>query len=97
MRREPCGVRVATAVGSHSGHKEGWQRSTTALAEVLQHFVADDEIAVANCELAADLFLSLVIGRQTRLAMFGIETDPVHIDQRIQAAVHLFLEGAGAR
>ena len=43
--------------------------------------------------VAADLFLSLVIGRQTRMAMLGIETDPEQVDQRVQAAVKLFLDG----
>jgi hypothetical protein len=36
-------------------------------------------------------------GHQTRLSMFGIETDPAQIDQRVQAAVKLFLNGIRPR
>ncbi|MDX7950562.1 TetR/AcrR family transcriptional regulator [Lichenihabitans sp. Uapishka_5] len=78
-------------------HQEGWQRSISALSVVLSQFVADGQLAIADCDLAADLFLSLVIGRQTRLAMLGIETAPAQIDLRIRAAVRLFLDGAKAR
>ncbi|MDX7953544.1 TetR/AcrR family transcriptional regulator [Lichenihabitans sp. Uapishka_5] len=77
-------------------HQEGWQRSIAALAAVLQHFVDDGQISVTNCDLAADLFLSLVVGRQTRLAMLGIDTDPAQVDHRIRAAVRLFLDGVRA-
>jgi hypothetical protein len=31
--------------------------------------------------------------RATRMAMLGIETDPEQVDQRMQAAVKLFLNG----
>ncbi|MDX7951324.1 TetR/AcrR family transcriptional regulator [Lichenihabitans sp. Uapishka_5] len=78
-------------------HQEGWQRSTAALATVLAHHRRDGQIVIENADLAADLFLSLVIGRQTRLAMLGIHTDPVQVDHRIRAAVGLFLDGVRAR
>ena len=41
----------------------------------------------------ADVFVSLVIGRQARLAMLGIATDPEQVDRRIRAAVDLFVRG----
>src|SRR5580658_9617678 len=41
----------------------------------------------SRLSFAADLFLGLVIGRQTLLAMLGIETDPAQSDQQVQAAV----------
>jgi TetR/AcrR family transcriptional regulator, mexJK operon transcriptional repressor len=74
-------------------HREGWQRSNAWVAGVLNHFAADGQIAVTDGELAADLFLSLIIGRQTRLAMLGIATDFEDVDRRLKAAVALFVKG----
>jgi TetR/AcrR family transcriptional regulator, mexJK operon transcriptional repressor len=78
-------------------HQQGWQRSNAAVAAVLDGFAKNGQIEVEDTDVAADLFLSLVIGRQTRLAMLGIETDPAQIDQRVQAAVELFLNGVRPR
>jgi TetR/AcrR family transcriptional regulator, mexJK operon transcriptional repressor len=78
-------------------HEQGWQRSNAAVAALLDQFVANGQIQVEDTNVAADLFLSLVIGRQTRLAMLGIETDPGQIDQRVKAAVNLFLNGVRPR
>jgi TetR/AcrR family transcriptional repressor of mexJK operon len=78
-------------------HEQGWQRTNAAVAAVLDQFVANGQIQVEDTNIAADLFLSLVIGRQTRLAMLGIETDPGQIDQRVKAAVNLFLNGVRPR
>lgn len=78
-------------------HVAGWQRSTVATAAVLRHFAKEGQICVENPELAADLFLSLVAGRQSTIAMLGIEFDRAQIDQRIEAAVKLFLDGARRR
>lgn len=57
-------------------HEQGWQRSNAAVAAVLDGFAKNGQIEVEDTNVAADLFLSLVIGRQTRLAMLGIETNP---------------------
>jgi TetR/AcrR family transcriptional repressor of mexJK operon len=78
-------------------HEQGWQRSNAAVAAVLDQFAKNGQIDVEDTSVAADLFLSLVIGRQTRLAMLGIETDPNQIDQRVRAAVKLFLDGVRPR
>jgi TetR/AcrR family transcriptional regulator, mexJK operon transcriptional repressor len=78
-------------------HEQGWQRSNAAVAALLDRFVKAGEIEVEDTTVAADLFLSLVIGRQTRMAMLGIETAPEQIDQRVQAAVKLFLDGVRPR
>ena len=78
-------------------HREGWLRSNAAVATLLTHFARDGQIAVADADLAGDFFLSLVIGRQTRLAMLGIVTDPKQVDERIEAAVDFFLGGIADR
>ena len=77
-------------------HREGWQRSNASVAAVLAHFAADGQLAIPDGELAADLFLSLVIGRQARLAILGIASDPDQVDRRIRAAVALFIRGMAA-
>ncbi len=78
-------------------HQHGWQRSNAVVAALLDRFAKAGQIAVGDTTVAADLFLSLIIGRQTRMAMLGIETDSEQIDQRVQAAVKLFLDGVRPR
>jgi TetR/AcrR family transcriptional repressor of mexJK operon len=78
-------------------HEHGWQRSNAAVAALLDRFAKAGQIEVEDTIVAADLFLSLIIGRQTRMAMLGIETDPEQVDQRVQAAVKLFLDGVRSR
>ena len=78
-------------------HREGWQRSNETIAVVLDHFARDGHIVVDDLEMTADLFIGLVAGRLTRLALLGIETDPEQIDRRIRAAVSLFLNGVAPR
>jgi TetR/AcrR family transcriptional regulator, mexJK operon transcriptional repressor len=78
-------------------HEQGWQCSNAAVAVLLDRFAKAGQIEVEDTIVAADLFLSLIIGRQTRMAMLGIETDPAQVDQRVQAAVRLFLDGVRPR
>ncbi|WP_237479335.1 TetR/AcrR family transcriptional regulator [Lichenibacterium dinghuense] len=74
-------------------HREAWQRSNASIAAVLDHFAQEGQIDVEDSEMAADLFLSLVVGRLSRLAMLGIAVDPEQVDRRVEAAVALFLYG----
>ncbi|MGI4764192.1 MAG: TetR/AcrR family transcriptional regulator C-terminal domain-containing protein [Janthinobacterium lividum] len=73
--------------------REGWQRSSAAVAAVLDRFVIDGQITVDDSNLAANVSLALVIRRLSRLAMLGIETDAEEIERRVEAAVSLFLKG----
>ena len=82
---------------AHRAHREAWRRSNASIAAVLDHFVADGQIAVEDSEMAADLFLSLVVGRLSRLAMLGIAIDPGQVDCRVEAAVAVFLHGVARR
>ena len=52
---------------------------------------------LSNAEIAADLFLSLVLGRSSQAALYGIEADPEMQERRRQAAVRLFLDGVRPR
>lgn len=78
-------------------HEQGWQRSNAFVAALLDQFVESGQIEVEDTTVAADLFLSLIIGRLTRMAMLGIETDAEQVDQRLKAAVKLFLNGVRPR
>lgn len=77
--------------------EEGWLRSVRAIASLLHKFAARDEIRVENPELAADLFLTLVLGGSGRLVDYGIAIDPEIQERRRQAAVQLFLNGVKTR
>jgi len=78
-------------------HELGWQRSNVILAKMLRHFADDGQIAVADPELAAEYFVSLVVGRLVRLALLGIATDPAQIERRMHSAIAMFLDGARPR
>jgi hypothetical protein len=63
------------------------------VAILLQQFAARGEIRVGDPELAADLFLNLLLGHSARLAINGIAIDPQFLERRRQGAVELFLNG----
>ena len=82
---------------AHAIHREAWQRSNASVAAVLAHFAEDGQIVVDDCDMAADLFISLIVGRLSRLALLGIAIDPGQVDRRLAAAVSLFLDGLRPR
>jgi AcrR family transcriptional regulator len=77
-------------------HEEGWLRGVRAIATLLQQFAARGQIKVEDPAIAADLFLSLVLGKSERLD-HGIATRPKLQEQRREAAVKLFLNGVRPR
>jgi TetR/AcrR family transcriptional regulator, mexJK operon transcriptional repressor len=78
-------------------HEEGWLRAVRGVANLLRQFVARDEIRVADPELAAGLFLDLVLDRSRRLALYGMVADFKTEERHRHAGVELFLSGLGAR
>jgi hypothetical protein len=76
-------------------HEEGWLRGVRALAILLQQFANRGQIKVEDPAIAADLFLSLVLGNIDK--RHGIATRPKVQEQRRQAAVKLFLNGLRPR
>lgn len=74
-------------------YEEGWLRAISAVGRLLEVLVAQGQVVVHDAEIAADLFLNLVIGRSSRLALYGIEVDPEAQEKRRRAAVTLFLAG----
>ncbi len=69
----------------------GWGGLVRHVATLLRLAIDFDRSAVADAELAADLFLSLVLGRVSHEALLGIEIDRSAIGSRIAAAVKIFL------
>ena len=73
-------------------HAEGRKPAVKAIAAVLRRHAA--ELRVADFELAAQQFLSLVVDNSLCLATLGIKEDRRGLDARVNAAVDLFLNGA---
>jgi TetR/AcrR family transcriptional repressor of mexJK operon len=76
-------------------HEEGWLRGVRAVAILLQQFADRGQITVEDPAVAADLFLSLVLGTSEKL--HGIATRPKVQELRRHAAVKLFLNGVKPR
>ncbi len=78
-------------------HEEGWMRGVRGVAVLLRQFAIRGEIRVDDPELAAELFLNLLLGHSVRLDLHGIATDPEFQERRRRAAVELFLNGVRPR
>jgi TetR/AcrR family transcriptional regulator, mexJK operon transcriptional repressor len=76
-------------------HEEGWLRGVRAIASLLQQFADRGQIKIEDPAIAADLFLSLVLGNIDKL--HGIAPRPKIQELRRQAAVKLFLNGVRPR
>ncbi|MDP4003357.1 TetR/AcrR family transcriptional regulator [Methylobacterium sp. NEAU K] len=74
-------------------YEEGWMRGVRAVGQLLDVLAAQGQIAVDDAEIAADLFLNLILGRSSKQALYGIEVDPEAQEKRRRAAVALFLAG----
>ena len=55
---------------------ESWLRAVRGVSSILRQSAARGHIKVDDPELAADMFLNLVLGHSKRLALYGIATDP---------------------
>jgi TetR/AcrR family transcriptional regulator, mexJK operon transcriptional repressor len=76
-------------------HEEGWQRGVRAVASLLQQFADRGQIKIEDPVIAADLFLSLLLGNSDKL--HGIAIRPKVQELRRQAAIKLFLDGVRPR
>jgi len=78
-------------------HDEGWVAAVKRVARVLAHYVERKEISIGDPELAADMFLSLVLGRPPSRRPLRHPRTREAREKRVQAAVRLFLEGVRVR
>jgi TetR/AcrR family transcriptional repressor of mexJK operon len=74
-------------------NEEGWLRAVRGVSTILRQSAARGQIKVGDPDLAADMFLNLVLGHGKRLALYGIATDPETAERHRKAAVDFFLNG----
>ncbi|MCJ2136055.1 TetR/AcrR family transcriptional regulator [Methylobacterium sp. J-026] len=74
-------------------YEEGWLRGVRAVARLLEVLATQGQVESDDVEIAADLFLNLVLGRSSKQALYGIEVDLEAQEKRRRAAVALFLAG----
>src|SRR5882762_8345330 len=78
------------------GYEEGWLRGVRAISILLQQFAERGQIKIDDPAMAADLFLSLVLGTSDKY--HGIVLTPPKVRElRREAAVKLFLNGVKPR
>ncbi len=77
--------------------REGYGRQLRLVEAVLGRFTDDARYSIGDLPLAADLFLGLVLGRASRLSLYGVALDADRIRQRTRAAVAFFLRGIARR
>lgn len=78
-------------------HEEGWLRGVRAIATLLRAAEQRGEIQVDDPDVAANSFLSLVLGHSQRVSMYGIAVDLELRERHRHGAVELFLRGVQAR
>ena len=78
-------------------NEEGWLRAVRGVSSILRQSAVRGEIKVHDPELAAHMFLNLVLGHSKRLALYGIATDPETEERHRKAAVDFFLNGIRAK
>jgi TetR/AcrR family transcriptional regulator, mexJK operon transcriptional repressor len=73
--------------------EEGLNRQTRLIETILIQFSAAHRYAIDDMALAADLFLSIVLGRISRMALLGVQLEPETLDRRTREAVRIFIRG----
>lgn len=71
---------------------EGRHKVISAVAALLDHHVARGEIAVADTEMAADLFLAMVTGPYAGMPLLPADEEDEPAERRRSAAIELFLK-----
>lgn len=74
-------------------YDEGWLRGVRTVARLLEVLAAQGQVEIDDAEMAADLFLNLILGRSSKQALYGIQVDLEAQERRRRAAVALFLAG----
>jgi TetR/AcrR family transcriptional regulator, mexJK operon transcriptional repressor len=74
-------------------NEEGWLPAVRGVASILRQSAARGHIKVDDPELAADMFLNLVLGHPKSLAFYSIATDPETAERHRKVAVDFFLSG----
>jgi TetR/AcrR family transcriptional repressor of mexJK operon len=73
--------------------EEGLNRQVRLVETILVQFSAAHRYAIDDMALAGDLFLSIVLGRISRMALLGVQLEPDTLDRRVREAVRIFVRG----
>jgi TetR/AcrR family transcriptional repressor of mexJK operon len=73
---------------------EGLSRQTLLVETIFRSFAATHHYVIDDLSLLSELYLSIVHGRISRLALLGVPIEAESLDHRIRAAVRIFLGGA---
>ncbi len=73
--------------------QEGLYRQIKIVEKILIRFSGAHRYAIDDLSLAADLFLSIVLGRVSRIALLGVHMEPEALDRRAREAVRIFVRG----
>jgi hypothetical protein len=68
-----------------------------AIAGLLRRFAERGEAEIKDPDIAAELFMSLILGSSSRGALHGITQSAEALESRRSAAVELFAAGVKAR
>ena len=77
--------------------REGYLRQVRLITAILERFAGTSSYRFDDLELAADLFLSIILGRSARTALLGARFETEHLKRRIDMAVSIFLDGFVSR
>lgn len=77
-------------------HQEAWARAVQTLAVLFRRSADRCGIHIDEPELAAGLFLDLIVGSTKRNVLYGIPLDPEFEERRRKVAVDLFVAGLKA-
>ncbi len=73
--------------------EEGYYRQIRLIERILVRFAAVHHYAIDDLSLAADLFLSIVLGRLSKIVLLGVQMEPQALDRRTREAVRIFVRG----
>jgi TetR/AcrR family transcriptional regulator, mexJK operon transcriptional repressor len=78
-------------------NEEGLLRAVRGVSSILRQSAACGQIKVDDPELAADVFLNIVVGHGRRLTLYGMAIDSKTEERYRKAAVEFFLSGIRAK
>jgi TetR/AcrR family transcriptional repressor of mexJK operon len=73
--------------------REGLYRQIQIVEKILMSFSGKHRYMTDDLSLAADLFLSIVLGRISRIALLGVQMEAGTLDRRVREAVRIFMRG----
>lgn len=102
----PAGLKLQRIINTESyrfpeifmmSYQQGARPVVQVLARRLQLETEAGRLNVSNPEMAANVFMSMVVGGPVRLIVAGQRLTQMQIDERQQFAIQLFLDGVRPR